>query len=86
LLNLAGPFCGSVHDSSIFQNTLISNWLTEQNGFLLEDKGYIMCNNIITPFKKKREQQTLSKKQYAFNLILASHKIKVENYFAHLKK
>jgi hypothetical protein len=41
LLNLAGPFCGSLHDSSIFQNTLISNWLTEKNGFLLGDKGYI---------------------------------------------
>jgi hypothetical protein len=83
LLNLAGPFCGFVHDSSIFQNTLISNWLTEKNGFLLGDKG---CNNIITSFKKKRGQQTLSKEQSAFNLILASHRIKVENYFAHLKK
>jgi hypothetical protein len=83
LLNLACPFCGSVHDSSIFQNTLISDWLTEKNGFLLGDKEYIGCNNIITPFKKKRGQQTLNKEQFAFNLILVSHKIKVENYFAH---
>jgi hypothetical protein len=38
LLNIAGPYCGSMHDSHIFQQTNINNWLQQNNRqFLGED-------------------------------------------------
>jgi hypothetical protein len=86
LLNIAGPYCGSMHDSYIFQQTNIYNWLQQNNGQLLGDKGYIGCDNIVTPYKKKKLQLTLTNNEREYNLNLASHRIKVEIYFCHLKK
>jgi hypothetical protein len=48
LLNIAGLYCESMYDSHIFQQTNINNWLQQNNGQLLEDKGYIGCDNIVT--------------------------------------
>jgi hypothetical protein len=51
----------------------------------LGDKGYIGCDNIVTPYKQKKHQLTLTNNEREYNLNLA-HRIKVENYFCHLKK
>jgi hypothetical protein len=53
LLNITEPYCRSMHDSCIFQQTNINNWLQQNNGQLLGDKGYIGCDNIDILYKKK---------------------------------
>jgi hypothetical protein len=60
--------------------------LQQHSGQILGDKGYIGCDNIVIPYKKKKHQLTLANNKREYNLNLASYRIKVENYFCHLKK
>lgn len=84
LLHLYGPICGAQHDVEVYYKSYFYNWLQQNNGHVLGDKGYVGCSNIVTPYKKKG--QSLTNVQQQYNLTLAKYRIKVENHFCHLKK
>jgi hypothetical protein len=84
--HIYGPYKGSRHDSTLFKNSIIPNWLETNNIFLLGDKGYIGCNRVLHPIKKKKFQKRLPLETRKKNLELSQVRIKVENHFARLKQ
>lgn len=57
VLNVFGPFKGSRHDSVVFHDSTIPEWLEDNQIHLLGDKGYQGCNRITTPTKKKEDKE-----------------------------
>lgn len=85
LLDLFGPVVGSTHDLEVYYKSTFSTWLKSNKVQILGDKGYIGCDNVVTPYKRKNKKQPLPKEQQQYNLKLAQYRIKVENHFSHLK-
>jgi hypothetical protein len=86
LLDLYGPVVGSTHDVEVYHRSSISKWLETNNIKVLGDKGYIGCEEVVTPFKRKNKQIPLPEDEQQFNLKLAQFRIRVENHFSYMKK
>jgi len=86
VLHIFGPKAGSIHDITIYHESQLPQWLCDNSVTVLGDKGYIGCNGVITPFKRRRREIPLTFDQQMFNVALAQKRIKVENHFASLKK
>ncbi|KAG2220447.1 hypothetical protein INT45_004189 [Circinella minor] len=78
-------FVGSAHDTRVWNNSDLA--LNPQRYFdgeeyLLGDKGYPLCKEIITPYKEPRAQHPDNK---AFNFCLSSPRVRVEHAIGVLK-
>lgn len=80
VLHVLGPYKGSRHDSVLFHNSIIPEWLSNNNIRLLGDKGYIGCDRITTPIKKQPGQKQLKPSQKLFNKKVSQVRICIENH------
>jgi hypothetical protein len=85
-LNIYGPFKGSVHDSRLFYRSSVPSWLAENEIFLLGDKVYNGFYEITSPKKRKSKNQRLPIKDRLKNKKIAQFWVRIENYFAKLKR
>lgn len=56
VLNVFGPYKGARHDSKVFNDSFISNWLPDHNVHLLGDRAYVGIDHITSPMKRKKGQ------------------------------
>lgn len=83
--NIYGPFCGSSHDTKVFNFWKTeTNFALQMNEKLLGDKGYIGNLEIICPFKKPKNQD-LPLNQYIFNKIIGKIRCIVEQTIGRMK-
>lgn len=85
-------FPGSVHDSTVFQNSSLYHQLEEEpnvlfnykNFHIISDSAFSLKEFLITPFKKENGRLPLPKK--LFNKKLSSTRMIIELAFGDLKK
>lgn len=84
VMNIYGPFKGSVHDSIVYKKSSFAHWLFDNNLRILGDKAYIGCSGVIAPVKKNNIRYTLEERR-TFNLKVSRKRIFIENHFAQVK-
>ncbi|MGZ4850099.1 MAG: transposase family protein [Candidatus Bathyarchaeia archaeon] len=84
--SIYGPVIGSIHDSTLLQQSGCEIFLNEENIKIIGDKGYQGYTNITTPIKKKEKKKPLTPLQQTFNKKVAHTRIRIENHFATIKK
>ena len=72
---------GSVHDSRIFRNSRIPDFIVHTDALLLGDSGYALAPYIMTPY---RNADTLQKR--SFNRLFTKERVVVERVFGQLKR
>ena len=76
---------GSAHDSRVWRNSNLSQNSSKyfnEGEYLLGDKGYPLCENIITPYKAPASNRPENK---SFNFYLSSTRVRVEHTIGILK-
>lgn len=84
VMNIYGPFRGSVHDSVVYKKSDFALWLFDNDLRILGDKAYTGCSGVISPVKKNNFRYTPTQRR-RFNFGVAQKRIFIENHFAQLK-
>lgn len=84
IYHVYGPIYGSVHDSTIYTASAIGTWLFQNHEYILGDRGYQGCLQVLTPHKKNGDQFTQPELQHNANV--SKYRNIVERVFASLKK
>lgn len=81
--HIYGPVKGRMHDSKLFNQSKVGDWLLSNGEFCIGDLGYIGCSGVICPHKRTIE---LSEDKKKFNKELSATRSIVERTFGNIKK
>ncbi len=84
IVHIFGPIWGSQHDSTVWKDSGLGDFFFDMEEFCLGDRGYVGCLRVISPFKRKKNQQ-LNQNEISFNQKLSHYRILIENINSSLK-
>ena len=92
IASLTGPFVGRVNDAKMVRESglqdrlreIFRNRPVEERFWLYGDKAYVGKYGIMGAYKTRRRQRALGRDEQAYNALIASMRIVVENGFTHV--
>lgn len=90
ILHVYGPELGSVHDSKIWKNSKIQEFLEQEDETVLGDKGYVGCSAVLHPHKKATHplfniRAPFTQAQIQHNHNISKYRILIENVNSWIK-
>lgn len=84
-LQISGPFFGKAADITVWRLSGMAEFLESEDFWVLGDKGYVGGQRVKHCLKKRRGQHRLSRRNKAYNKMISTKRVFVENHFSELK-